>query len=84
MTRLRINGVEEEVVAATLAELLGARGIDLKARFLAVAVNGAGTPAGNLDLTDPTILVQDRAGMLGSDCQRASHQAVVDLMVAGA
>jgi len=41
MTRLRINGVEEEVVAATLAELLGARGIDLKARFLAVAVNGA-------------------------------------------
>ena len=41
MTRLRINGIEEEVAAATMAELLAARGIDPKARFLAVAVNGA-------------------------------------------
>jgi sulfur carrier protein len=41
MTRLRINGVEEEVAAATLAELMTNRGIDPKARFLAVAVNGA-------------------------------------------
>ena len=41
MTRLRINGVEEEVVAATLAQLLIDRGVDPKARFLAVAVNGA-------------------------------------------
>jgi sulfur carrier protein len=41
MTRLRINGVEEEVAAATVAELLAARGIDPAARFLAVAVNGA-------------------------------------------
>ena len=41
MTRLQINGVEEEVAAATVAELLVARGIDPKARFLAVAVNGA-------------------------------------------
>jgi sulfur carrier protein len=41
MMRLRVNGVEEEVVAANLAELLLARGIDAKARFLAVAVNGA-------------------------------------------
>lgn len=41
MTRLRINGVEAEVAAATIAELLHLRGIDPKARFLAVAVNGA-------------------------------------------
>jgi sulfur carrier protein len=41
MTRLRINGVEEEIAAATLAELLAARGVDPKSRFLAVAVNGA-------------------------------------------
>ena len=40
MIRLRINGVEAEVPAATVAELLAARGIDPKARFLAVAVNG--------------------------------------------
>ncbi len=41
MTRLRVNGIEEEVAAVTLAELLVARGVDPKARFLAVAVNGA-------------------------------------------
>jgi len=41
MTRLKINGVEEEVAAATVAQLLAARGIDPSARFLAVAVNGA-------------------------------------------
>ena len=41
MTQLKINGVEEEVAAATIAELLAARGIDPGARFLAVAVNGA-------------------------------------------
>ena len=41
MMRLRINGVEEEVAAANLAELLTARGVDATARFLAVAVNGA-------------------------------------------
>ena len=41
MTRLRINGVEEEVAAATVAELLAQRGIDPDARFLAVAVNGS-------------------------------------------
>ena len=41
MTRLRINGEEAEVAAATVAELLAARGVDPKARFLAVAVNGA-------------------------------------------
>ncbi len=40
MTRLRINGVEEEVPAATVADLLAERGIDPNARFLAVAVNG--------------------------------------------
>lgn len=41
MTRLLINGVEAEVNVTTIAELLAARGIDAKARFLAVAVNGA-------------------------------------------
>lgn len=41
MTRLRINGVEADVAVATVAELLTERGIDPKARFLAVAVNGA-------------------------------------------
>jgi sulfur carrier protein len=41
MTRLKINGVDEEVAAVTIAQLLAARGIDPGARFLAVAVNGA-------------------------------------------
>jgi len=41
MTRLRINGVEEEIAVATVAELLVARGVDPAARFLAIAVNGA-------------------------------------------
>ena len=41
MTRLKINGVDEEVAATTVAQLLAARGIDPAARFLAVAVNGA-------------------------------------------
>jgi sulfur carrier protein len=40
MTRLNINGVEEELPVGTIAELLAERGIDPKARFLAVAVNG--------------------------------------------
>jgi sulfur carrier protein len=41
MTRLRINGEETEIAAATVAELLLARGIDPSARFLAIAINGA-------------------------------------------
>jgi sulfur carrier protein len=41
MTRIKINGVEEDVEASTLSELLAARGVDPAARFLAVAVNGA-------------------------------------------
>ena len=41
MMRLRINGEEAEVAASTVAELLALRGVDPKARFLAVAVNGA-------------------------------------------
>jgi sulfur carrier protein len=40
MIRLRVNGAEEEVAAATLAELLALRGVNPTARFLAVAVNG--------------------------------------------
>ena len=41
MTRLKINGIDEEVAATTIAQLLVVRGIDPAARFLAVAVNGA-------------------------------------------
>ena len=41
MTRLKVNGEEAELAAATIAELLAERGIDPKTRFLAVAVNGA-------------------------------------------
>ena len=41
MTRLRINGEDAEVAVATVAELLAARGVNPKTRFLAVAVNGA-------------------------------------------
>jgi sulfur carrier protein len=41
MTRLTVNGVDEEVTASTIAQLLAARGIDPAARFLAVALNGA-------------------------------------------
>jgi len=41
MTRMRINGVEEEIAAMTVAELLVARGVDPAVRFLAIAVNGA-------------------------------------------
>jgi sulfur carrier protein len=40
MARVRINGVDEEVAAATVAELLIARDVHTSARFLAVAVNG--------------------------------------------
>jgi sulfur carrier protein len=40
MTRVRINGVEEEVAVTTVSELLVARGVDPAARFLAIAVNG--------------------------------------------
>ena len=41
MMRLRINGKEAELAATTIAELLAEQGIDPKARFLAVALNGA-------------------------------------------
>ena len=41
MTRLKVNGVEAEIAAATVAELLAAQGVDPTARFLAVAINGA-------------------------------------------
>jgi sulfur carrier protein len=40
MRRLKVNGVEEEVAAATLLDLLSDRGIGPKDRFIAVAVNG--------------------------------------------
>jgi sulfur carrier protein len=40
MKRVRVNGIEAEVAAATLYDLLALRGIDPATRFLAVAVNG--------------------------------------------
>jgi sulfur carrier protein len=40
MTRMRVNGVEQEVAVTTVAELLVARGVDPASRFLAIAVNG--------------------------------------------
>jgi len=42
---VRVNGKEEELQAATVAELLSARGI-MRAKGVAVAVNGAVVPAG--------------------------------------
>jgi sulfur carrier protein len=39
--RLKINGVDEEVAATTVAQLLADRGINPAVRFLAIAVNGA-------------------------------------------
>jgi len=41
MTRLKVNGVEEDIAATTVGELLAARGIDPAVRFLAVALNGS-------------------------------------------
>jgi len=41
--RILVNGKEEQVEAATLAELLAARGIK-RAKGVAVAVNGAVVP----------------------------------------
>jgi sulfur carrier protein len=40
MTRVKVNGIEEDVAATTVAQLLTDRGIDPGARFLAVAING--------------------------------------------
>ncbi|HZT51648.1 MAG TPA: sulfur carrier protein ThiS [Stellaceae bacterium] len=41
---IRVNGCDEKLAAATVAELLRARGIE-KPRGVAVAVNGAVVPA---------------------------------------
>ncbi|MGO8918343.1 MAG: sulfur carrier protein ThiS [Stellaceae bacterium] len=43
--RIRINGRDEPLIAATVAELLQARGIE-GSRGVAVAVNGVVVPAG--------------------------------------
>jgi sulfur carrier protein len=40
MTRMRVNGVEQEVAVTTVTELLVAHGVDPASRFLAIAVNG--------------------------------------------
>lgn len=67
MTRLRVNGVEAEVAGTTIAELLAERGIDPRARFLAVAVNGAVVrrtewPAANLSPGDAVEIVRPFQG----------------------
>jgi sulfur carrier protein len=67
MTRLKINGVDEEVAAATVSQLLAARGIDPGARFLAVAVNGAVVrraewPAAPLNADDVVEIVRPLQG----------------------
>ena len=41
MIRMLVNGVEMDIAATTVAELLAARGVDPAARFLAIAVNGS-------------------------------------------
>jgi sulfur carrier protein len=41
MTRIKINGRDEEIAASTVSELLAGRGVDPAARFVAVAVNGS-------------------------------------------
>ena len=41
MTLIKINGVDEEIAASTVGELLAGRGVDPAARFVAVAVNGS-------------------------------------------
>jgi sulfur carrier protein len=67
MTRLRINGIDEEVAVATVAQLLAARGIDPAARFLAVALNGAVVrraewPAASLKTGDVVEIVKPLQG----------------------
>jgi sulfur carrier protein len=41
---IRVNGQQERLAAATVLELLRAKGVDPSARFVAVAVNGAVVP----------------------------------------
>src|ERR1051326_915452 len=41
LMRLVVNGAEADIAVSTIAELLAEQGVDPKARFLAVAVNGA-------------------------------------------
>lgn len=67
MIRLRINGIDEEVAAATIGQLLAARGIDPGARFLAVAINGAVVrraewPAAPLSANDVVEIVRPLQG----------------------
>jgi sulfur carrier protein len=49
MRRMRVNGVEVEIAATTVAELLVARGVDPAAPFLAIAVNGSVVRRGEWD-----------------------------------
>ena len=40
LIRIRVNGVEEQLAAATVSDVLEARGLALEARGIAVALNG--------------------------------------------
>ena len=67
MTSVMINGVEAELSAATIAELLAERGIDPNSRFLAVAINGhvvrrAEWPAAALSSGDTVEIVRPFQG----------------------
>ncbi|APF37513.1 sulfur carrier protein ThiS [Chelatococcus daeguensis] len=44
LPRIRVNGADEPLAAATIAEFLSQRGIDPAGRGLAVALNGAVVP----------------------------------------
>jgi len=44
LPRIRVNGADEPLAAATIAEFLAHRGIDPAGRGLAVALNGAVVP----------------------------------------
>ncbi len=64
---LRVNGAPEELPAATIAQLLDAKGVDPARRGIAVAVNGAVVPRARwaehpLSAGDSVEIIQARQG----------------------
>lgn len=64
---LRVNGAPEEHAAATIAQLLDAKGVDPARRGIAVAVNGAVVPRARwpehaLSAGDSVEIIQARQG----------------------
>jgi sulfur carrier protein len=47
--RISVNGIERPLTAKTVGELLATENVDLGARFLAIAVNGAVVPRAEWD-----------------------------------